>query len=122
MRPTVTVTDGKRVIASFANGDMRPTTSTANKFGSANLQDDHGPLLRTTGRTSSPLLFQDTIFCAVIQPSPADVVPRPAESYVAAYSAANGGKKWKTRERQKPSANGEADTTPLVLTVDNGIK
>lgn len=113
------VTDGKRVIASFANGDMAAYDFDGKQVWKRNLQEDHGPFLRTTGRASSPLLFQDTVFCTVIQPSPADVAPRPAESYVAAYSAATGGKKWKTPRKTKAvGEQAEAETTPLVLTVD----
>ena len=66
------------------------------------------------------MLFKETMICTCLQPSPADVSPRPAESYLVAYSLKDGAQKWKTPRKTKAvGEQAEADTTPLLVHLDD---
>ncbi len=110
------VTDGKYVIAPFANGDLAACDFDGNLLWQINLQELYGKYNPRTIHASSPVLFKNYVISTCIQA--ADTTVGEAASYLVAHDVFSGRERWRT-ERITRAVGEQADaaTTPLLIDV-----
>lgn len=113
------VTNGKRVVAHFGNGDLACYDLDGTRIWKRNLQDDFGPYTIWWGHANSPVLAGSAVISVCMQDSLADQQATPVESYVVAHDLRDGHLRWKTVRKTSASAEAcDAYTTPLVVEVE----
>ncbi len=89
------VTDGRRVVVHFGNGDLAAYDFAGNRLWYRNLQKDYGDYTIWWGHANSPVLCGDLVISICIQDSCADLPGKPSPSYVVAHDVRNGHERWK---------------------------
>ena len=112
------VTDGKRVVFFYGNGDLAAFDLAGNKLWQRNIQKDYGQFAFLWTFSTSPVLYENTLFMQVLQRDvPVNGRGRtdgPNESYLLALEPATGKELWrKVRPDEAVSEAKEAFTTPL---------
>jgi outer membrane protein assembly factor BamB len=111
------VTDGRRVVVHFGNGDLAAYDFNGRQLWKHNLQKDHGEYTTWWGHANSPLICGDLVISICVQESCADLPGEPSPSYVVAHDLATGRERWKTM-RMTSAAHEDCDsyTTPILWT------
>jgi outer membrane protein assembly factor BamB len=109
------VTDGRRVVVHFGNGDLAAYDFDGNQLWHHNLQKDYGDYTVWWGHANSPVLYGDLVISICIQDSCADLPGKPSPSYVVANDIRNGHERWKTM-RMTSATHEDCDsyTTPIL--------
>jgi outer membrane protein assembly factor BamB len=114
------VTDGKRVCFLFGSGDLATLDMDGNLLWSQNLVTSHGNLSTQFGYSSSPLLWNGTLYVQIMRrtkpysgPAGSD---QPLESLVLAIDILTGKELWKhVRHTTALEESRESYTTPVPL-------
>ncbi len=108
------VTDGKHVVVHFGNGELASYDFDGKKLWSHNLQKDYGRYTIWWGHANSPVIHKNLVISVCMQDSIADLVDKPAASYLVAHDLVSGQVKWKQMRMTKAKAE-ECDsyTTPV---------
>ncbi len=93
------VTDGRRVVVHFGNGELAAYDFDGNRLWHHNLQKDYGDYTVWWGHANSPVLCGDLVVSICIQDSCADLPGKPSPSYVVAHDLRNGNERWKMVRR-----------------------
>jgi outer membrane protein assembly factor BamB len=109
------VTDGRRVVVHFGNGDLAAYDFDGNELWKRNLQKDYGDYTIWWGHANSPVLCGDLVVSICVQDSCADLPGKPAANYVVAHDLATGKERWKT-DRPTTAMNEHCDSyvTPIL--------
>ncbi|MCL5098841.1 MAG: PQQ-binding-like beta-propeller repeat protein, partial [Candidatus Omnitrophica bacterium] len=118
-------TDGTRVFAVFATGDLAAFDFSGKLLWSRNLVNDYGKFANMWGYGSSPLLYKDRLYVQVLQRNPptyshaADDKPE-RESFLLCLDPATGKNLWRhIRKTDALEESKEAYTTPIPYTYGN---
>jgi outer membrane protein assembly factor BamB len=108
------VTDGRRMIAHFGNGDLAAYDFAGKQLWKRNLQQDHGSYTIWWGHANSPVVHRDLVISVCMQDSLVDLGADPVPSYVVAHDLNSGELRWKTMRMTNAKAE-ECDsyTTPI---------
>lgn len=110
------VTDGKRIVAHFGNGDLAAYDFDGKQLWKRNLQEDYGAYTIWWGHANSPVIYEGVVISACLQDSLADVRDEAVESYLVAHDLRDGHVKWKVARTTKADAEQcDAYTTPLLV-------
>jgi outer membrane protein assembly factor BamB len=110
------VTDGKRVVAHFGNGDLACYDFAGVQIWKRNLQKDYGDYTIWWGHANSPVVIGNAVISVCMQDSLEDVQASPVESYIVAHDLRDGHERWKTTRKTSAQAEaGDAYTTPVVV-------
>ena len=113
------VTDGKRVVYFFGNGDLAAFTPAGKKLWQRNLQKDHGDFAFQWTFSSSPQLFRNILYMQILQRDQ-PVGPRGksgAESYLLALHPDTGQELWRSvRPTTARMESRESYGTPIPYT------
>ena len=118
------VTDGKRVVFFFGNGDLAAFTPEGKKLWARNLQRDYGDFCFQWTFSSSPQLYEGRLFMQILQrnQSVGGRGKDGSESFLLALDPATGKQLWKqARPTQARFESFEAYSTPIPY-VHNGRK
>ncbi|MFN3652641.1 MAG: PQQ-binding-like beta-propeller repeat protein [Armatimonadota bacterium] len=118
------VTDGRRVIFFYGNGDLVAFDMAGQKLWSRNMQRDHGDYAFQFTFSTSPLLHEGRLYMQVLQRNtPIGQRGRPgAESYLMSLDPATGKEQWRVvRPAPAVAESLEAYSTPIPF-VHNGRK
>jgi outer membrane protein assembly factor BamB len=103
-------TDGEHVVVYFKSGTLACFDLNGNLAWQRNLQDDYGKDTLWWDLATSPVLVGDRVVIAVMHAG---------ESFVAAFSLADGAPVWKTpRQYERPEESDQAYTTPQLAKLD----
>jgi outer membrane protein assembly factor BamB len=108
------VTDGKRVVFFYGNGDLSAYDMDGKKLWAMNIQEKHGVFGFQWTFGSSPALFENKVIVQVLQRDTAVHGIGGGKSYVLALDAASGKELWKhTRETDAKKESRESFSTPI---------
>ena len=115
------VTDGKLAIFFYGNGELVAFDMEGQKKWGFNLEKRWGEFCFQWTFSSSPLLFEGTLYMQVLQRNEPvhgrGFIDQPNESYLVAMDPSTGNVKWKiTRPSQAKMESLEAFTTPMPYT------
>ncbi len=115
------VTDGRRVVVHFGNGELAAYDFDGNRLWQRNLQKDYGDYTIWWGHANSPVLSGDLVISICIQDNCADLPGEPSPSYVVAHDLRTGDERWKTM-RMTAATHESCDsyTTPIFRNGDAG--
>jgi hypothetical protein len=114
------MTDGKRVIFLYGNGDLDCFDMAGECCWTRNLQQDPGPLAFYWTFSSSPLLFDGKLYLQVLQRNVAvqgrGLKDQENESYLLALDPSTGRRLWRqVRRSQAVDESQESHTTPIPV-------
>jgi outer membrane protein assembly factor BamB len=113
------VTDGKRVVVHFGNGDLAAYDFDGKQLWQRNLQKDHGLYTIWWGHANSPVLYKGVVITVCMQDSLRDLDLAPVDSYIVAYDQETGVQRWKTlRNTGAKAEECDAYTTPVFADVN----
>lgn len=112
------VTDGKIVVFFYGNGDLAAFDLNGKKLWTRNIQKDYGQFAFQWTFSSSPVLYENTLFLQVLQRDvPVNGRGRtdgPIESFLLAMEPMTGKEKWrKVRPSEAAAESKEAFSTPM---------
>jgi outer membrane protein assembly factor BamB len=117
------VTDGRRVVVHFGNGDLAAYDFDGNRLWYRNLQKDYGDYTVWWGHANSPVLCGDLVISICIQDSCADLPGKPSPSYVVAHDLRTGKQRWKTpRMTSATHESCDSYTTPILWKNGNQLE
>lgn len=112
------VTDGRRVVFFFGNGDLVCFSTAGKRIWARNLQRDYGDFAFQWTFSSSPLLYEGRLYMQILQRNqPVGPRGRPnAESFLLALDPATGKEHWRTvRPSSARMESREAYSTPVPV-------
>lgn len=112
------VTDGRRVVFFYGNGEMLACDFAGQKLWSRNIQSDHGAFAFLWTFSTSPTIYKDKLYLQVLQRDvPVSGRGRrdgPNESYLLAINPETGKDLWRhVRPSEAVAESREAFTTPI---------
>ena len=109
------VTDGQHVVVHFGNGELATYDFAGKQLWSHNLQKDYGRYTIWWGHANSPVIHKNLVISVCMQDSIADLVDKPAASYLVAHDLRTGRVKWKQMRMTKAKAEQcDSYTTPIL--------
>ena len=110
------ITDGKRVVVHFGNGDLACYDFAGTQIWKRNLQADYGAYTIWWGHANSLVVIGNAVISVCLQDSLEDVRATPVDSYVVAHDLRDGHERWKTKRKTAAKAEAcDAYTTPLLV-------
>jgi outer membrane protein assembly factor BamB len=108
------VTNGKKVVFLFGNGDLACTDFNGNTIWKKNLQKEQGTFTIWWGYSNSPFIHENIVICTVMQDSLGDLEGEKAQSFLIAYDLDSGKEVWKTLRKTVATAEScDSYTTPI---------
>ena len=114
------VTDGKKVVFLFGNGDLACSNFEGEILWKKNLQKDQGVFTIWWGYANSPVIHSNLVICTVMQDSLEDLEGEKAQSFLIAYDLSSGKEVWKTPRKTIAKAEScDSYTTPIYYKTAN---